>query len=190
WATHTTHSSSTRSGRRSAPTTFSGSRARACCWPGCCWCASSARAPPCDDLGQRPAATMIRALDVLLAGAVVALGSLLLAIAGCASRAVRRYGASHRPFRNSAQSRPRRIVYLGTGQIAQVFPRNGVNLFLERECSDFGGYFEQMWNVHFPAGTRGKLDLSPRHHLIDVDFPTNPQLPMSGMVWRELRFLL
>ena len=26
----------------------------------------------------------------------------------------------------------RRIVYLGTGQIAQVFPRNGVNLFLER----------------------------------------------------------
>ena len=85
---------------------------------------------------------------------------------------------------------PRRIVYLGTGQIAQIFPRNGVNLFLERECSDFGGYFEQMWNVHFPAGTRGKLDLSPRHHLIDVDFPTNPRLPMSGMVWRELRFLL
>ena len=36
--------------------------------------------------------------------------------------------------------------------IAQVFPRNGMNLFLERECSDFDGYFEQMWNVHFPAG--------------------------------------
>ena len=50
-------------------------------------------------------------------------------------------------------------MYLGTGQIAQVFPRNGVNLFLERECSDFDGYFEQMWNVHFPAGARGAIDL-------------------------------
>src|SRR5258708_26680524 len=85
---------------------------------------------------------------------------------------------------------PRRIVYLGTGQIAQVFPRNGANLFLERECSDFGGYFEQMWNVHFPAGTRGKLDLTPRHHLIDVDFPVKARLPLSGSLWRELRFLL
>ncbi len=70
----------------------------------------------------------------------------------------------------------RRILYLGTGQIAQVFPRNGVNLFLERECSDFDGYFEQLWNVHFPAGSRGALDLTPRHHLIDVD------LELPGLV--------
>src|ERR1700687_3250839 len=89
---------------------------------------------------------------------------------------------------------PRRIVYLGTGQIAQVFPRNGVNLFLERECSDFGGYFEQMWNVHFPAGVRGALRLTPRHHLIHVDFVMPPRLAgrlrLAPMVWREVRFLL
>jgi glycosyltransferase involved in cell wall biosynthesis len=89
---------------------------------------------------------------------------------------------------------PRRIVYLGTGQIAQVFPRNGVNLFLERECSDFGGYFEQLWNVHFPAGTRGRLDLTPRHHLVDVDFclpgDARATLRASSLAWREVRFLL
>jgi phosphatidylinositol alpha-1,6-mannosyltransferase len=84
----------------------------------------------------------------------------------------------------------RRIVYLGTGRIAQVFPRNGVNLFLERECSDFGGYFEQMWNVHFPAGTRGTLDLTARHHLIDMDFGSVSRLPIAATVWREVRFLL
>jgi glycosyltransferase involved in cell wall biosynthesis len=87
-------------------------------------------------------------------------------------------------------------VYLGTGQIAQVFPRNGVNLFLERECSDFGGYFEQMWNIHFPAGARGALDLTPRHHLIDVDFclpdlgVDRRGLRFTEMAWRETRFLL
>jgi glycosyltransferase involved in cell wall biosynthesis len=85
---------------------------------------------------------------------------------------------------------PRRIVYLGTGQIAQVFPRNGVNLFLERECSDFGGYFEQMWNVHFPAAGRGALNLTPRHHLVDVDFGVPRRLRLTGMVWREVRFLV
>jgi glycosyltransferase involved in cell wall biosynthesis len=87
----------------------------------------------------------------------------------------------------------RRIVYLGTGQIAQVFPRNGVNLFLERECSDFHGYFEQLWNVHFPAGAQGSLDLSPRHHLVDVDFcpPGHfDRLRMTRSLWREIRFLL
>ena len=86
-----------------------------------------------------------------------------------------------------------RIVYLGTGQIAQVFPGNGVNLFLERECSVFDGYFEQMWNVHFPAGGRGALSLTPRHHLIDVDFRLAPALGgfrLTATVWRELRFLL
>ena len=120
---------------------------------------------------------MTRLLDLLVSACIVALGIALLLPMAFVLRVMRRRG-------------PRRIVYLGTGQIAQVFPRNGVNLFLERECSDFGGYFEQMWNVHFPAGTRGKLDLTPRHHLIDVDFPTKSQLPMSAMVWRELRFLL
>ena len=93
----------------------------------------------------------------------------------------------------AASAGPRRIVYLGTGQIAQVFPRNGVNLFLERECSDFGGYFEQMWNVHFPAGARGALSLTPRHHLIDVDFVVSPGLSrfrLASMAWREVRFLL
>ena len=84
---------------------------------------------------------MTRALDLLLGGVVAAVSGLALLPLGAWLRWRRRPG-------------PRRIVYLGTGQIAQVFPRNGVNLFLERECSDFGGYFEQMWNVHFPAGAR------------------------------------
>src|SRR5438270_12985158 len=115
---------------------------------------------------------MTRVLD-LLAGVVLAVvGSGLLLLTAIVLRVLQR------------RDGPRRIVYLGTGQIAQVFPRNGVNLFLERECSDFGGYFEQMWNVHFPAGARGKLDLTPRHHLIAVDFPTNPRLPIAAMVWR------
>jgi phosphatidylinositol alpha-1,6-mannosyltransferase len=121
-----------------------------------------------------------RILDLLVSAAVVAVGSALLLPVAIVLRLVRRHG-------------PRRIVYLGTGQIAQVFPRNGVNLFLERECSDFGGYFEQMWNVHFPAGTRGKLDLTPRHHLIDVDFSlpaVQERLPVTATVWREVRFLL
>ena len=115
---------------------------------------------------------MTRVVDLLAGAVIVAIGAIGLLLMTIVLRATRRRSKS-----------PRRIVYLGTGQIAQVFPRNGVNLFLERECSDFAGYFEQMWNVHFPAGTRGKLDLTPRHHLIDVDFSTNPQLPISGMVW-------
>jgi len=118
-----------------------------------------------------------RILDVLFSAVIVAIGSIGLLAMGLVVRVLRRRG-------------PRRIVYLGTGQIAQVFPRNGVNLFLERECSDFGGYFEQMWNVHFPAGTRGALDLTPRHHLVDVDFPVQARLPVSAIVWREVRFLL
>src|SRR5438270_13696421 len=81
-------------------------------------------------------------------------------------------------------SGPRRIVYLGTGQIAQVFPRNGVNLFLERECSDFAGYFDELWNIHFPAGGHGSLDLTPRHHLIDVDGPKLPGLPQASVALR------
>jgi glycosyltransferase involved in cell wall biosynthesis len=122
-----------------------------------------------------------RVLDLLLSGLVLLLGCVALAPAGGWWRWRRRTGA-------------RRIVYLGTGQIAQVFPRNGVNLFLERECSDFGGYFEQMWNVHFPAGTRGALSLTPRHHLIDVDFVISSprlggQLRLTAMAWREVRFL-
>jgi glycosyltransferase involved in cell wall biosynthesis len=74
-----------------------------------------------------------------------------------------------------------------------VFPRNGANLFLERECSDFRGYFEQLWNVHFPAGARGALSLTPRHHLVDVDFPVLPGLvrsfPRTVVVLREVLFL-
>jgi glycosyltransferase involved in cell wall biosynthesis len=122
-----------------------------------------------------------RALDLLLAVLVLAVGVVLLVPLAVALRALRRRG-------------PRRIVYLGTGRIAQVFPRNGVNLFLERECSDFGGYFEQMWNVHFPAGGRGALDLTPRHHLIDVDFclpgQPGPSLRLTRTAWREVAFLL
>jgi glycosyltransferase involved in cell wall biosynthesis len=120
-------------------------------------------------------------LDLLLCATELVLGGLLLVPLGALLRWSRRRG-------------PRRIVYLGTGRIAQVFPRNGVNLFLERECSDFGGYFEQMWNVHFPAGGRGALSLTPRHHLIDVDFcpPASlaARLRLTAMAWRELRFLL
>jgi glycosyltransferase involved in cell wall biosynthesis len=121
-----------------------------------------------------------RVVDLLLGGLVLVLGGLALLPVGAWLRWRRRPG-------------PRRIVYLGTGQIAQVFPRNGVNLFLERECSDFGGYFEQMWNVHFPAGARGALNLTPRHHLIDVDFGISKgldrRLRLTSMVWREVRFL-
>jgi glycosyltransferase involved in cell wall biosynthesis len=118
-------------------------------------------------------------VDLALGGLGVAAGCLALLALGAWLRLWRRAG-------------PRRIVYLGTGEIAQVFPRNGVNLFLERECSDFGGYFEQMWNVHFPAGRRGALNLTPRHHLVDVDFAISPELGrlrVTAMVWRELRFL-
>src|SRR5712692_12012240 len=120
---------------------------------------------------------MTRVVDVLVCGMLLAFGGAWLLAMAVVLRVLRRGG-------------PRRIVYLGTGQIAQVFPRNGVNLFLERECSDFGGYFEQMWNVHFPAGTRGALDLTPRHHLVDVDFPVHARLKLSATVWREVRFLL
>src|SRR5439155_13613912 len=34
------------------------------------------------------------------------------------------------------------------------------------------------------------LDLSPRHHLVDVDFKTDVRWPVTAMVWREVRFLL
>jgi glycosyltransferase involved in cell wall biosynthesis len=119
-----------------------------------------------------------RVLDLILCALAVMLGGILLLPLAIFARAKKRHAA------------PRRIVYLGTGQIAQVFPRNGVNLFLERECSDFGGYFEQMWNVHFPAAGRGALDLTPRHHLVDVDFGVPRRLRLTGMVWREVRFLL
>jgi glycosyltransferase involved in cell wall biosynthesis len=120
---------------------------------------------------------LIRVIDLALSALVVVVGALMLLPLAAMLRLLRRNG-------------PRRIVYLGTGKISQVFPRNGVNLFLERECSDFGGYFEQLWNLHFPAGTRGALDLTPRHHLIDVDFPSSSWPPSTAMVWRELRFLL
>lgn len=86
----------------------------------------------------------------------------------------------------------RRIAYFGTGRIDQVFPRNGLNLFLERECSDFDGYFEQMWNIHFPAGGRHSLDLTPRHHLVDFDLPLgrgSRGLRLTPLVLREVCFL-
>ncbi len=127
--------------------------------------------------GPAERASVRRVVDTLVSGLVLVLGGALLLPLSLVARLRRRRG-------------PRRIVYLGTGRIAQVFPRNGVNLFLERECSDFGGYFEQMWNVHFPAGTRGALDLTPRHHLIDVDFRVQAGLPLTATVWREVRFLL
>jgi glycosyltransferase involved in cell wall biosynthesis len=122
----------------------------------------------------------MRLLDALLASVLLGLGVVLVLPLAAVVRGLRqRVG-------------PRRIVYLGTGRIAQVFPRNGVNLFLERECSDFDGYFEQMWNVHFPAGGRGALDLTPRHHLMDVDFclPALAGLRLTQTVWREVAFLL
>ena len=123
----------------------------------------------------------MRLLDALLAAVVLGVGGVLLPPLAVVVRGLRQRGG------------PRRIVYLGTGQIAQVFPRNGVNLFLERECSDFGGYFEQMWNVHFPAGARGALDLTPRHHLIDVDFCVpglaGTRLRLTQTAWREIAFL-
>ena len=125
-------------------------------------------------LGAESNHHVTRALWLAVSTLQFVLGSIALLALGCVLRVVR-----------AGRGRtPRRIVYLGTGRIAQVFPRNGVNLFLERECSDFGGYFEQMWNVHFPAGARGTFDLTPRHHLVDVDFSSR-----SPAV-REIRFLL
>jgi glycosyltransferase involved in cell wall biosynthesis len=123
---------------------------------------------------------MLRVIDFFLACVVASVGGVCVLLVGALLRGLRR------------APKDRRIVYLGTGQIAQVFPRNGVNLFLERECSDFDGYFEQLWNIHFPAGTRGALDLSPRHHLVDVDFcpPIGDSLRISSLAWREVRFLL
>jgi glycosyltransferase involved in cell wall biosynthesis len=123
----------------------------------------------------------LRAVDLVTAAIVVAVGATLAFALAVLLRPLLRH-------RRGA----RRIVYLGTGQIAQVFPRNGVNLFLERECSDFGGYFEQMWNVHFPAGARGCMDLTPRHHLVDVDFclPVQPRARLLTLAWRETRFFL
>lgn len=123
---------------------------------------------------------MRRLVDALCAALLASAGVVLVLVWGAALRIGR-----------PRQGGPRRIVYLGTGQIAQVFPRNGANLFLERECSDFDGFFEQLWNVHFPAGTRGTLDLTPRHHLVDVDFTlASAPGPLTRTVWRELRFLL
>jgi glycosyltransferase involved in cell wall biosynthesis len=123
---------------------------------------------------------MRRVVDLILAASTLAIGAVVLCAMGLVLRVTRRPG-------------PRRILYLGTGQIAQVFPRNGVNLFLERECSDFGGYFEQMWNVHFPAGTSGRLSLTPRHHLVDVDFPPPRalrRLRRTATAVREIAFLI
>ena len=117
------------------------------------------------------------AADAVLAAVLAAVGGAAIALLGMLMRVSRRKG-------------PRRIVYLGTGQIAQVFPRNGVNLFLERECSDFQGFFEQLWNVHFPAGSTGRLDLTPRHHLVDFDVRLPRSLcRFSSMVAREVIFL-
>ena len=124
-------------------------------------------------------------VDLVLSGTVLAFGAAVLGPLAVAMRIAR-------PSDRRKPGDPRRILYLGTGQIAQVFPRNGVNLFLERECSDFAGYFEQMWNVHFPAGTRGALDLTPRHHLIDFDVsPPAPvrKLRRTAMALREIVFL-
>jgi glycosyltransferase involved in cell wall biosynthesis len=140
-------------------------------------------------IGRLPSLRLHAIVDLALSSLVLAVGAMLLLVAGPPMRWLHGRLRSHGP----ASGRGRRIVYLGTGQIAQVFPRNGVNLFLERECSDFSGYFEQLWNVHFPAGTHGTLDLSPRHHLIDVDFCLpgwGSTLRLSSMLWREMRFLL
>jgi glycosyltransferase involved in cell wall biosynthesis len=131
-----------------------------------------------DWLGGEPDVGVSRALDLLVATALALGGGMVVIALGLALRVPRRHTG------------PRRIVYLGTGQIAQVFPRNGTNLFLERECSDFGGYFEHLWNIHFPAGARGALDLTPRHHLVDLDFCAPARLPLTGQVLREMRFLL
>ena len=141
---------------------------------------------------------MTRVLDALLSAAIVVVGAMVVSVLAMLLRSVPRASRGGGLVGLAGPGRrrgPRRIVYLGTGRIAQVFPRNGVNLFLERECSDFDGYFEQMWNVHFPAGGRGRLDLTPRHHLLDVDFclPVGldgRRLRLAATAWRELAFLV
>lgn len=149
-----------------------------------------------------------RLVDVACSALLAGLGGLLVAALGLALRGLngvlRGSNGARRGLRGSNRGQPtsptggprRRIVYLGTGRIAQVFPRNGVNLFLQRECSDFDGFFEQLWNVHFPAGDSGALDLTARHHLVDVDFclPGGPaaaqRFKLTATVWREVRFVL
>lgn len=114
----------------------------------------------------------------------------LVGVAGVATLAP--LAVAIRLRRRGTSQQSRRILYLGTGQIAQVFPRNGASLFLERECSDFAGYFEQMWNVHYPAGARGHLDLDARHHLVDFDVALPGWLSRhrrAAMVLRQLIFL-
>jgi glycosyltransferase involved in cell wall biosynthesis len=137
------------------------------------------------NVGHQPIGSVSRVLDAFFGGLLLAVGCAVLLPLAVVLRGI---------LRRRRRRGPRRIVYLGTGQIAQVFPRNGVNLFLERECSDFGGYFEQMWNIHFPAGRRGALDLSPRHHLIDVDFCLTPEpgrnLRLTRTACREIAFLV
>lgn len=125
-----------------------------------------------------------RALDLVLAALLLAGGAALLVPLGLLLRATAPLARLLR--------RERRILYLGTGQIAQVFPRNGTNLFLERETSDFRGFFAHLWNVHFPAGSRGVLDLTPRHHLVDFDVPIPAWLGpyhRAAMALREVLFL-
>jgi glycosyltransferase involved in cell wall biosynthesis len=129
-------------------------------------------------------------VDLALAALVVATGALWLLPMAALARLRRLIRSSGHPVIRS--SGRRRILYLGTGRIAQVAPRNGAGLFLERECSDFGGYFEQLWNVHFPAGAAGSLDLTPRHHLVDFDLaPPWPlrRLHATATAVREVAFL-
>lgn len=135
-------------------------------------------APPLLSRLSRP----VRLLDLVVAGLALGAGAVFLLPVAVAARARRLLD----------RRRGRRIMYLGTGQIAQVFPRNGVNLFLERECSDFGGLFEQLWNVHFPAGARGVHHLTARHHLVDFDLPPRRgarRWRVTATAVRELAFL-
>ncbi|MBI4494290.1 MAG: glycosyltransferase [Chloroflexi bacterium] len=126
----------------------------------------------------------IVALDLALAALVglVGLGSFFAR----AAAARRRGGAS--------ASCDRRILYLGSGNMDQVGPRNGVNLFLKGESSDFDGFFSRVYNVSFPAGQRKVWHLTERHTLIDYDLPAAVAVRGLGLralsvALREVAFL-
>lgn len=131
----------------------------------------------------------LRAVDVAL-GAVVA-GVGLASFFARAALCLGRRGGTAALSGNAA--RPR-IMYLGTGSLDQVGPRNGVGLFLRGECSDFEGYFEHVYNVSFPTAQRKTWRLDERRVLEDYDLPAALALQRLGLralsvALREVAFL-
>ncbi len=80
------------------------------------------------------------------------------------------------------------VFYLSTGNIDLQLRRNGAWLYLKGECSDFEGFFDQVYGVSFPAGQRKSLAVTDRHLLIDFDLPA-PWGWHRGALARQAAFL-